>query len=137
MAGTAGSNKTLTLTDVAALEKLDSVAAVAPVVQATDTITNGSTNVQATVKGTTTAIRSTDNLRLAAGSFFSDFAEERGILDLSAATVPEPYQLAAALRAPARQLARPGNCLLLVSAAPDVLRALGRTGVQAATLAAA
>lgn len=59
------------------------------------------------------------------------------ILDLSAATVPEPYQLAAALRAPARQLARPGNCLLLVSAAPDVLRALGRTGVQAATLAAA
>jgi MacB-like periplasmic core domain len=79
VAGTAGSNKTLTLTDVAALEKLDSVAAVAPVVQATDTITNGSTNVQATVKGTTTAIRSTDNLRLAAGSFFSDFAEERGL----------------------------------------------------------
>ncbi len=58
------------------------------------------------------------------------------ILDLGAANVPEPYRLAAALRAPARQLARPGRCLLLVSVPPEVLHALARTGVQAATLAA-
>ncbi len=59
------------------------------------------------------------------------------IVDLSAATVPEPSRLAAALRGPARQLAGPGRCLLLVGVAPEVLRALGRAGVQAATVAAA
>jgi putative ABC transport system permease protein len=79
VAGATGSDKTLTLSDASALEKLDSVEAVAPVVQATQTITNGSSSVQATVKGTTTAIRQTDNLKLAAGSFFTDFAEERGL----------------------------------------------------------
>ena len=79
VAGTAGSNKTLTLEDESSLEKLASVQAVAPVVQATETLTNGSTNVQATVKGTTTAIRQTDNLKLAAGNFFTDFAQERGL----------------------------------------------------------
>jgi putative ABC transport system permease protein len=79
VAGTAGSNKTLTLADVHALQRLGSVQAIAPVVQTSVTISNGATNVQATVKGTTTAIVGTDNLRLAAGSFFSDFAQDHAL----------------------------------------------------------
>jgi hypothetical protein len=58
------------------------------------------------------------------------------ILDLGAATVRQPTRLAATLRAPARQLARPGSCLLLVSVPADLLRILARSGIQAATLAA-
>jgi putative ABC transport system permease protein len=77
--GAAGSNETLTLADVRAVGRLDSVRAVAPVVQAQQTITNGATSVQATVKGTTTAIQGVDNLQLAAGAFFSGFAQDRGL----------------------------------------------------------
>jgi putative ABC transport system permease protein len=77
--GTAGSNQTLTLTDVEAIGQLDSVRAVAPLVQTQQTITNGATSVQATVKGTTTAIQRVDNLQLAGGAFFSSFAEGRGL----------------------------------------------------------
>jgi putative ABC transport system permease protein len=79
IAGTAGSNETLTLADVQAISQLDSVRAVAPVVQTQQTITNGATSVQATVKGTTTAIQAVDNLQLAGGAFFSGFAEDRGL----------------------------------------------------------
>ena len=79
IAGTAGSNQTLTLADVEAVRRLDSVRAVAPLVQTQETITNGATSVQAAVKGTTTAIQSVDNLQLAGGAFFSSFAEERGL----------------------------------------------------------
>jgi putative ABC transport system permease protein len=79
VAGTAGSNQTLTLADAAAIQQLDSVRAVAPVVQTQQTITNGATSVQATVKGTTTAIQGVDNLQLAGGAFFSGFAEDRGL----------------------------------------------------------
>jgi putative ABC transport system permease protein len=79
VAGTAGSNATLTLTDVEAIQQLDSVRAVAPVVQTQLTITNGATSVQATVKGTTTAIQGVDNLQLAGGAFFTGFAQERGL----------------------------------------------------------
>ena len=77
--GTAGSNQTLTLADVEAIGQLDSVRAVAPLVQTQETITNGATSVQATVKGTTTAIQRVDNLQLAGGAFFSSFAEGRGL----------------------------------------------------------
>jgi putative ABC transport system permease protein len=77
LAGTAGSNQTLTLADVDTIRQLDSVRAVAPLVQTQETITNGATSVQATVKGTTTAIQSVDNLQLAGGAFFSSFAEGR------------------------------------------------------------
>jgi len=77
--GTAGSNQTLTLDDARAIGQLGSVGAVAPVVQAQQTITNGATSVQATVKGTTTAIQGVENLGLAGGAFFSGFAEERGL----------------------------------------------------------
>jgi putative ABC transport system permease protein len=79
VSGLTGSNKTLTLDDSRALERLDSVRAVAPSVQAQETITNGSTSVQATVTGTTTAMQQVDNLELAGGSFFSSFAEGRGL----------------------------------------------------------
>jgi len=79
VSGLTGSNKTLTLDDSRALERLDSVRAVAPSVQAQETITNGSTSVQATVTGTTTAMQQVDNLELAGGSFFSGFAEGRGL----------------------------------------------------------
>ena len=79
VSGLTGSNKTLTLDDSRALERLDSVRAVAPSVQAQETITNGSTSVQATVTGTTTAMQRVDNLELAGGSFFSGFAEGRGL----------------------------------------------------------
>jgi putative ABC transport system permease protein len=79
VAGTAGSNQTLTLADVEAIQQLDSVRAVAPIVQTQQTITNGATSVQATVKGTTTAIQGVDNLQLAGGTFFSGFAEDRGL----------------------------------------------------------
>jgi putative ABC transport system permease protein len=79
VAGLTGSNKTLTLQDAEALERLASVRAVAPAVQAQATITNGSTSVQAGVTGTTTTIQSVDNLELAGGRFFSGFAEDRGL----------------------------------------------------------
>jgi putative ABC transport system permease protein len=79
VAGTAGSNETLTLADVEAIRQLDSVRAVAPIVQTQQTITNGATSVQATVKGTTTVIQGVDNLQLAGGAFFSGFAEDRGL----------------------------------------------------------
>jgi putative ABC transport system permease protein len=79
VAGTAGSNQTLTLADVEAIGQLDSVRAVAPLVQTQETITSGATSVQAAVKGTTTAIQSVDNLQLAGGAFFSGFAQERGL----------------------------------------------------------
>lgn len=79
VAGTAGSNQTLTLDDLQAIQQLDSVRAVAPIVQTQQTITNGATSVQATVKGTTTAIQAVDNLELAGGAFFSGFAEGRGL----------------------------------------------------------
>ena len=79
VSGLTGSNKTLTLDDSRALERLDSVRAVAPSVQAQETITTGSTSVQATVTGTTTAMQQVDNLELAGGSFFSSFAEGRGL----------------------------------------------------------
>ncbi len=79
VAGLTGSNKTLTLADTRALERLDSVKAVAPAVQAQTTITNGATSVQAGVTGTTTAIQNVDDLQLAGGSFFSGFAEGRGL----------------------------------------------------------
>ena len=64
-----------------AIGQLDSVRAVAPLVQTQQTITNGATSVQATVKGTTTttAIQRVDNLQLAGGAFFSSFAEGRGL----------------------------------------------------------
>ncbi len=77
--GSAGSNQTLTLTDVKQLSKLSSVRAVAPVVQATATVTNGSTSVQGTVKGTTTALKDVENLKIAGGSYFSGFAQDRGL----------------------------------------------------------
>jgi putative ABC transport system permease protein len=77
--GAAGSNKTLTLQDVKNVARLDSVRAVAPVVQTQQTITNGATSVQSTVDGTTTAIRQVNNLHLAAGAFFSGFAQDKGL----------------------------------------------------------
>jgi putative ABC transport system permease protein len=79
VSGTAGSNETLTLSDVRAVQQLDSVRAVAPVVQTQQTITNGATSVQATVKGTTTAIQEVDNLQPAGGALFSGFAEGDGL----------------------------------------------------------
>ncbi len=77
--GAAGSNKTLTLTDVKQLGTLSSVRAVAPVVQASATVTNGSTSVTGTVKGTTTALKDVENLKLASGAFFSGFAQDKGL----------------------------------------------------------
>ena len=53
------------------------------------------------------------------------------VVDLTATRVPAPTQLAAALRAPARQLTGPGRCLLLVGAAPDLVAALHRAQVPA------
>jgi len=77
--GAAGSNKTLTLTDVKQIGKLSSVRAVAPLVQTSATVTNGSTNVTGTVKGTTPALVDVENLKLASGAFFSQFAQDRGL----------------------------------------------------------
>jgi putative ABC transport system permease protein len=77
--GAAGSDDTLTLADVQALGRLDSVRAVAPMVQTQQTITAGATSVQATVKGTTADLQGVEHLQLAAGAFFSGFAQERGL----------------------------------------------------------
>jgi putative ABC transport system permease protein len=77
--GTAGSDETLTLEDARRIGRLGSVAAVAPVVQTQQTITNGAASVQAPVKGTTVAIQEVENLQLAGGAFFSGFAAEHGL----------------------------------------------------------
>lgn len=77
VAGATGSANSLKLSDLGALQKLATVAAVAPVVQTQQTITAGGISVQSPVKGTTPALQRTDHLQLAAGSFFSDFAEGR------------------------------------------------------------
>ncbi|HEV8648597.1 MAG TPA: ABC transporter permease [Actinomycetes bacterium] len=63
VAGAAGSANSLKLSDLGALQKLSTVAAVAPVVQAQETITGGATSVQSPVKGTTTTLMRTDHLR--------------------------------------------------------------------------
>jgi putative ABC transport system permease protein len=76
-AGAAGSANSLKLTDLAALQKLSTVAAVAPVIQTQQTITAAGTSVQSPVKGTTPTLMGTDHLAVAAGTFFSNFAEAR------------------------------------------------------------
>lgn len=58
------------------------------------------------------------------------------VVDLTAARVLCPGRLSAALRAPARRLGGPGRCLLLVGAGPDLVAALERAHVQAATIPA-
>ena len=50
------------------------------------------------------------------------------IVDLTATTVPDPQQLAMALRGPAQRFAAPEKCLLLVGGSSDVLRSLTRAG---------
>lgn len=75
--------------------------------------------------------------RLAAALEAVAASSDMVILDLAAATVPRPAQLAAALRAPARQLDQPGRGVLLICAVPEVVRALARIGVRAATVSPA
>jgi hypothetical protein len=56
------------------------------------------------------------------------------VVDLAAATIPEPEAFAEALRLPGRLLSGPDRCLLLVGADQTLLSALDRCGAQIATL---
>jgi hypothetical protein len=56
------------------------------------------------------------------------------VVDLAAASVPEPEVFAQALRLPGGLLSGPDRCLLLVGADQALLSALDRSGAQIATL---
>jgi hypothetical protein len=56
------------------------------------------------------------------------------VVDLAAASIPEPEPFAEALRLPGRLLSGPDRCLLLVGADKALLSALDRSGAQIATL---
>jgi hypothetical protein len=56
------------------------------------------------------------------------------VIDLTAASVPDPGALAATVRVPARRLAQPGRCLLLVGAAPDLVVELEHADIPAAAI---
>jgi putative ABC transport system permease protein len=75
--GAAGSGTPLTLQDVDAVQRAPGIASVAPIVQAQANITVGDTTVQSPVVGTTPSYVEVNGLRLASGSFFSDFADAR------------------------------------------------------------
>lgn len=57
------------------------------------------------------------------------------VVDLTAADVRDPRDLARHLIAPARRFDQAGRCLLLVGASPRVRAELGRTPVPVVTLA--
>ncbi len=59
------------------------------------------------------------------------------VVDLVAASIPEPDVFAEALRLPGGLLSGPDRCLLLVGADQQLLAALDRCGGQIATLDAA
>jgi putative ABC transport system permease protein len=77
--GAAGSGTPLTTADVAALRRSPEIAAVAPVVNTSVTVTAGATNQSATVQGTTTDAVTVDDLDVQVGRFWSDFAQSRGL----------------------------------------------------------
>jgi putative ABC transport system permease protein len=79
VAGAAGSGNPLTLEDVAAIRSAPGVAAVAPSVSASGTITLGGTSVQASIVGTTVDLAKVSDADLAAGSWFSQFAADKGL----------------------------------------------------------
>jgi hypothetical protein len=56
------------------------------------------------------------------------------VVDLAAASIPEPEAFAQALRLPGRLLSGPDRCLLLVGADKALLAALDSSGAQIATL---
>jgi hypothetical protein len=56
------------------------------------------------------------------------------VVDLTAASIPEPDAFAEALRLPGGLLSEPDRCLLLVGADQALLSALDRCGGQIATL---
>ena len=58
------------------------------------------------------------------------------ILDLTAAHVAVPRELARSLQTPALELDQPGRCLLLVGAPPDLVAELDHAAISVATLAA-
>jgi putative ABC transport system permease protein len=72
MRGSAGSLPTLKLSDAQAIGGLVSVAAVAPVVNAQAQAIFGGANKNTTITGTTPAYFSVNNMKLAAGSAFTD-----------------------------------------------------------------
>jgi len=59
------------------------------------------------------------------------------VIDLTAADVRSPHDLARNLQAPARRFDRAGCCLLLVGASPDLTAELDRTAVPVVTLSVA
>lgn len=59
------------------------------------------------------------------------------VVDLAAASVPDPEEFAEALRLPGSLLSGPDRCLLLAGADRELLAALDRCGGQIATLEAA
>lgn len=56
------------------------------------------------------------------------------VVNLVAASVPDPDALAAALRLPGELLSGPDKCLLLVGASEDLLQALDRCGGEIAAI---
>jgi putative ABC transport system permease protein len=77
--GAAGSGTPLTFTDATALARDPQVAAAAPVVQRQLNVSYNGVSETTLVQGTTpTAVR-TDHLTVAAGTFFSDFANAKGL----------------------------------------------------------
>jgi len=59
------------------------------------------------------------------------------VIDLTAADVRSPRDLARNLRAPARRFDRAGRCLLLVGASPGLTAELDRSAVPVVTLSVA
>ena len=79
VAGAAGSGTPLTLDDVQALEAATGVAGAAPTITAQATITLGETSLTADAVGTTVDRLAVDEAELAGGSWFSQFAADRGL----------------------------------------------------------
>lgn len=77
--GAAGTGTPLSFTDAGALAKGSEIGHTAPIVQRNLTVSSGGTSETATVQGTTTGVVSTDDLQVASGRFFSDFAATHGL----------------------------------------------------------
>lgn len=77
--GDVGSGTPITLADVAALQRSPQVGRAAPVLSRQLTVSYGSVSETTSVQGTTPDVRTIDNLQIASGTFFSRFAESRGL----------------------------------------------------------
>jgi putative ABC transport system permease protein len=75
LTGAAGTGTPVKLSDAAALERQPAIQSVAPVIQTKHTVAAGMSNVSADVVATTASAGTVNDYHMAAGSFFSDFAD--------------------------------------------------------------